>query len=369
MLKNITSKMRNINRIFLLTTIAPTIAATIYYGIIATDVYVSESVFVIRRPEKASGSGFGALLKTAGFSNGADEMYAAQSYVLSRDALHQLNRNSAFENSFTRQSISWFDRFNASGYYGTFEDLYQFYQKKISISYDTSSSIGTLTVRAHTREDSRRINEQLLKLAEGTVNRLNERARNDLVRVAEAEVADAKEKARIAANSLSQFRNRSGIIDPERQAGIQMQMISKLQDQLITTKTQLDQLRNFAPANPQIPVLQTTAQSITREIERRTKEVAGNRESLSGVAVSYQRFFLESQFADKQLTAMLASLADARGEARKQQAYIERISQPSLPDRPLEPKRLRGIVTTFILGLIAYGILSMLLAGIREHQD
>jgi capsule polysaccharide export protein KpsE/RkpR len=40
-----------------------------------------------------------------------------------------------------------------------------------------------------------------------------------------------------------------------------------------------------------------------------------------------------------------------------------------MPDEPEEPRRLRGIFATFVLGLVAWGVLSMLLAGIREHQD
>jgi capsular polysaccharide transport system permease protein len=142
-----------------------------------------------------------------------------------------------------------------------------------------------------------------------------------------------------------------------------------LQDQLITTETQLAQLQDFTPDNPQIPVLQTMAASLRREVEKQTSEIAGSRKSLSDVAVEYQRLYIESQFADKQLTTLLASLAEARSEARKQAAYIERIAQPSRPDKAVEPKRLRGIFTTFVLGLIAFGILSMLLAGVREHRD
>lgn len=368
-MQNLFAKIRNANKIFLATVIAPTAIAILYFGFIASDIYISESAFVVRRPDKPSGSPFGSLLKTAGFSNGSDEMYAAQSYVRSRDALRQLNRNEEFRKAYTHNLISSVDRFNPTGFFDSFEDLYQFYLKKIAINYDPTSSISTLTVRAYTKEDAHRLNEQLLQLTEATVNRLNQRARNDLIRVAEAELAEAKQKAQTAAQALARYRNRSGIIDPERQALIQMQMISKLQDQLITTNTQLSQLRNFTPSNPQIPVLETTAQSLQREIERRTKEIAGSKESLSDVAVEYQRLSLESQFADKQMAAMFASLADARSEARKQQAYIERIAQPSLPDTPVEPKRIRGILTTFVLGLIAFGILSMLLAGVREHRD
>ena len=71
----------------------------------------------------------------------------------------------------------------------------------------------------------------------------------------------------------------------------------------------------------------------------------------------------------QQLASALASLESARNEAQRQQVYLERIAQPSLPDVAQEPRRLRSIAATFILGLVAWGILSMLVAGVREHQD
>lgn len=361
--------LKSVNRLFIITVLLPTVMSIAYFGFMASDVYVSESVFVVRQPDKPSSSGFGVLLKTAGFSNANEEMYAAQSYVLSRDALHKLNRGKAFQSAFQDKSISWIDRFNPIGLWGSFEDLYQYYLRKIAINYDTASSLSTLTVRAYSSQEARNLNEQLLRLTEETVNRLNERARADLIHVAQVEVDEAKEESRIAAAALAEYRNRSGIIDPERQAAVQLQMISKLQDQLISIETQLDQMRNLAPENPQIDVLKTTARSLRQQIDEQTNDVAGNSQSLSGVAVKYQRLVVESQFADKQLAAMLASLADAKGEARKQQAYIERIAQPSLPDEATEPKRLRGILTTLVLGLITYGIFSMLIAGVREHKD
>jgi capsular polysaccharide transport system permease protein len=84
--------------------------------------------------------------------------------------------------------------------------------------------------------------------------------------------------------------------------------------------------------------------------------------------VQYERLELERQYADKRLAAAMASLQDAEDEARRKQAYIERIAQPSLPDEAAEPRRLRGIFAVFILGLVAWGILKLLLAGVREHH-
>lgn len=357
------------NWLFVLTVVVPTVVAIIYYGFLASDIYVSESQFVVRSPDKPTASGLGVILKTAGFSNAGDEIYSAQSYVLSRDALHAINRNDEFRRAYSDDSISLLDRFNAFGFSGSFEDLYRYYRKKVAIDHDNVSSISTLTVRAYSPDAAVKINRELLELAEGTVNRLNQRGRQDLIRFAQAEVDDAKGRSREAALNLARYRNVSGVVDPEKQATVQLQMISKLQDELIASRNQLLQLRAFAPANPQIPVLRTKIAALSHDINAELGKVAGSSRSLSAAAVQYQRFQLESQVADKQLAGSISSLEDARNEARRKQAYVERIEQPGRPDSAEEPRRLRGILATFVFGLIACGIISMLLAGIREHHD
>lgn len=366
LLKKIFGRVRPL---FLLTVVIPTALAVLYFGIFASDVYISESRFVVRSPDKPSTSGLGMLLKSTGFASAGDEIYAAQDFVLSRDALKALNQKNAFVRAYGASSVSIFDRFDPWGMGNTFEDLYKYYGKKVAVEQDTTSSIVKLTVRAYNAEDARRINEQLLEMAEATVNKLNERGREDLVRFADREVDEAKRKSQSAALALSAYRNEAGVVDPEKQATVQLQMISKLQDELIATRMQLRQLRALAPKNPQIEALDVRAKGLAREIDEQLGLVAGSSKSLSSRAAQYQRLFLESQFADKQLAGAMASLQDARNEARRKQAYVERIVQPNVPDDPLEPRRLRGIFSTLILGLAAWGIISMLLAGMLEHKD
>jgi capsular polysaccharide transport system permease protein len=360
---------RRVSPLFLLTVVIPTAASIAYYGFFASNVYISQSSFVVRSPDKPTTGGFGVLLKSAGFSNSNDEVYAAQDFIRSRDALRAIDRNREFEKSYSSPTISIFDRFNPLGLTGSFEDLYRYFTGKIDVNYDSSSSITKLTVRAFNSRDAYKFNEQLLELAEQTVNRLNERGRHDLIGFAQAEVDRAKLQSQIAASSLAAFRNRAGVVDPEKQAAVQLQMVSKLQDELIATRTQLAEIRRYAPANPQVESLQTRIGSLQRQIGEEANKVAGGQKSLAGTAERYQRLSLESQFADKQLAAAMSSLVDAQSEARRKQAYVERISHPNLPDEPLEPRRLRGIFATLVLGLLAWGILSMLLAGVREHQE
>lgn len=369
MQNTIFTRIASINRILLITVIIPTILAVIYFGFIASDIYISESRFVVRSPDKPATTGLGVLLKSTGFTNGGDEIYAAESFIQSRDALKALNKGGAFEQAYSAPNISFADRFNGYGFNGSFERLFKYYNDHIELQHETTASITTLLVRAYTAKEAYLVNAQLLRMAEETVNRLNERGRQDLIHFASVEVDEAKDRAREAALALSSFRNRQGVVDPEKQATVQLQMISKLQDEVIAGRSELLQLRSFTPQNPQIDVLDTKVRGLEHEMQQQLLLVAGGSKSLSSTAAQYQRLSLESQFADKQLAAAMSSLQDASNEARRKQAYLERIVQPSLPDQALEPRRLRGILATVLLGLIAWGILTMLLAGVQEHKD
>ena len=231
------------------------------------------------------------------------------------------------------------------------------------------SSISTLTVRAFSAEDAFRINQQLLEMSEVLLNDLNERGRQDMIRFANEEARNSEEKAKAAALALSIYRNEKGVIDPVQQSSIQLQQIAKLQDELIATQAQLTQLQTFTKNNSQIPSLRQRVRNLRRQIETETNRVAGGDRSLANKAAEYQRLALDREFADQQLGSALASLEQARNEAQRKQLYLERIVQPSNPDMAMEPRRIRGVCTTIVLGLIVWGILTMLLAGVREHQD
>ena len=74
------------NPLFALVVILPTVLAILYYGLFASDVYISQSQFVVRSPDKPSTTGLGVLLKSVGFSSSGDEIFVARSS--SRAAMH-----------------------------------------------------------------------------------------------------------------------------------------------------------------------------------------------------------------------------------------------------------------------------------------
>ena len=371
--KNLNLSLRDrfakVNKLFLVTVAVPTVLSVLYFGLIASDVYVSESRIVVRSPERASVTGLGAFLKGVGFSRAQDDSYTVRDYMLSRDALREVDKNLSVGKAYSSPSIDRISRFGGLDFDTSFEALHRYFLKKVDVQQDSASSITAVVVRAYTAEEARDINQKLLELSEGLVNKLNERGRQDLIKSATSEVAEAEKQSKAAALALSVYRNAKSVVDPEKQATVQLQQVARLQDELIATKTQLAQLRAFAPQNSQIGSLETRARTLQAAIDAENTKVAGGERSLANKAAEYQRLALEREFADKQLASALVSLEQARNEAQRKQVYIERIAQPSLPDIALEPRRIRSIVATFILGLVAWGILSMLFAGVREHQD
>jgi capsular polysaccharide transport system permease protein len=141
------------------------------------------------------------------------------------------------------------------------------------------------------------------------------------------------------------------------------------QDELIAARTQMQQLRVNAPQASQIDFLRSQIGSLESEIADQTAMLTGGSRSFSSAAIRFQELQLENELAAGQLELALGSLLEAKTEARRKLAYVERISDPSMPDDHAEPRRIRGILATLLLGLIAWGVLSTLIVGIREHRD
>jgi capsular polysaccharide transport system permease protein len=143
----------------------------------------------------------------------------------------------------------------------------------------------------------------------------------------------------------------------------------QLEDALIAAKTQYEQIAALSPDNPQLPTLKLKINTLQDAINEQSSRLTGSGKSLSSKAADYDRLVFQQTFTQQQLASTQQSLEQARNEARRKQVYIERLVQPSKPDYATLPKRLRGIFATLVLGIIAWGILTILLAGVREHRD
>lgn len=362
-------RAQRVDRLLLALVVVPTLLSAAYYGFIASDVYVSESRFVVRSPERPVNPGIGALLKGSAFAPSLDDTYTVHDFMRSRDALDRVDASLSLAKAFGARSIDPLSRFDVFGLDGSREALYRYYQNRLTIELDSASGISSLKINAFSPRDAYLINGALLEMGEQLINRLNQRAREDMINAATKEVEQAERRVKSAGAALAAYRNRKGVFDPERQSSIQLQLVSKLQDELIATRAQRAQLRSLTPDNPQLPGLNRRVKALQDELDGQMAIVAGGNRSLSQASADFERLALERGFAEKQLGVAVAALEQARNDAQRKQLYLERIVQPHKPDSPLLPRRARNIAATFLLGLVCWGILRMLLAGVREHED
>jgi len=358
--------------LFLLTVALPTLVATVYYGPIASNVYVSVSRFIVHSPQEErmqAGGLLGEFLQGAGNSRSQDASYAVQDYIQSRDALKALDREINMRQVFSGPRIDLFDRFPGLHLDHSFEEFYRYYVKHVGIQYDPDSSISTLTVSAYRPADAYRINNALLGISERLVNNLNDRSREDTIKYAQQDVEVAEQKATQASLALLAYRSKHAVFAPTKQAGIELEGIARLQAELISTNAELAQLKQLSPDNPQIPGLQSRAATLRSAIAGQASRVTGSSNSLSARAPEFEQLALQSTVADKELGLALAELDAARRDAARQQLYLERLVQPNLPDSALLPKRIRSIFTVFAVGLILWSVLALILASVREHTE
>ncbi|WP_262407808.1 capsule biosynthesis protein [Psittacicella hinzii] len=330
---------------------------------------MSESTFVVRSANnQATISTMGSLLSSVGVNKSIDDAYSVQSYITSRAALHTLEGTVDVRDYYSKQG-DWFSRFNTLRLNNSQEAFYQYFREKVSIRVDPVSGIATLRVKAYKPEEGQEINSRLISIAENRVNELNTRALNDAITFAKNNVERAQEYSLQTAKALMDFRIANKIFDVNAQTQALLQLIESLQADIVKNQAQISQLKASSPDSLQIKTLESRNRSLEHEIEVQMQKIVGDDSSLVGQSVVYQRLSLENSMAVEQLTSAISSLQAAQDEAMRKQLYLEVISPASNPDEAELPNRFYNILATFIIGLLLYGLTSLIIASVREHKN
>ncbi|MFL5240432.1 MAG: capsule biosynthesis protein [Rhizomicrobium sp.] len=347
----------------------PTALAAIYYGIIASPIYVSQSSFVIKSPGQKSVPtlSLANLVQTSGLSAGQEQTKEVLQYIRSRNALQDLQARIDIRSKYTSRGADLLSRFPQLFHDGSFENLYRYYGSMVSANVDSDSGLAVVETRAFTPDDAYLINVKLLDLSETLVNRLNERAEGTGIREAERRVEQAQIRLSNARVALSAFRNQQDIIDPAKQATGVLEISNRLVSEQAALQAQLDLMLRVAPRNPSIPALRNRIAAIGREVAAQNGRAVGTPTGIASKMGAYEKLNVEQEFATQMLTAASAALEQARTDAQKQQFYLERVVQPNKADEPTLPQRLKRILIVFAVSLCLYFIGWMLVVGILEH--
>ncbi|KQX44814.1 hypothetical protein ASE29_07915 [Ensifer sp. Root74] len=355
--------------LFVVIFLIPTVCSLLFVAI-ASGRYVSEAQYIVRGVNSVQAGALSNLLRTFGLSRSNDDSYAIESYVLSRDALTGLNKRIDIASVYRRPEADILTRYKT--YFGSdsIESLFDYYQNQIVIIRDFETGITTLTVSAYRAEDAKKILEELLALGEARVNEMNERSRNDLLRVAEQTVREAEKRVLESQLELTRFRFAELNVDLEQAAAGRVDIVMNLIKDLVKEEVSLSSLEESAPSSPAVVRQRRIVDALRDQVNVERSKIAGS--DVNGLAAqlgAYEPLILKKAMAERAYEASVRALDQAREEARRKQIYLEPIVKPHLPDKATMPRRIHTVFTVALLTFASFVMIYLLVSGGKEHMN
>jgi capsular polysaccharide transport system permease protein len=359
----------NVRAQFMALVVAPTVVASLYYGLIAAPQYVSTTEYVVRGVDAHHASGLASLLNTFGVSRAADETSAIESFLKSREVLGRINTHIDLPAIYGSHAADWFSRFPRFWERDSFESLFAYTRSFLSVSQDAASGVTRLDVAAFDPHSAQTLAEAMLAAASEMANNLNARAQVDTVDDAKNELREARDDVVKIQGELTAFRNSALLVDPLAFAGAMLKDIGALSLQRAQAETRIAEAERLSPDNPSLGALKANAGALDKKVDEERAKLAGGATALSGTVAGYERLTLLRDLAERRYGSALLSLQTAQAEAQRKRVYIEEIVKPNLPDEATEPQRLRDVLSTFVVGFMAFSLLWILSVGSKDHAQ
>ena len=358
-------------RMILLVIGLPMLIASTYFLLVATPQYQSEARFLVRTRSggPTASSALGSLLTSAGFTSSNEDALAIVDFIKSRDALDGVQRTLNLVEIWRRPEADLVARLWDSD--PPAERLLKYYKRMVNVSHDSSSGTVTLSVRAFRTEDAQAVAEALLTLSEGLVNKLGDRARENTLNVARAEVTRAEQRVIAAREAVTDFRVRERLVDPASEAKASLEIVAKLEATLTQARAELiEKTAYLRPGNPELRNVQNRIDALERQIAiERARITTDGQQALPQQLAGYERLLLEREFADKQLASATASLETARVDAQRQALFLARVVEPNMAQEAEYPKAGFILGSLFAILCVLYAMGWLVVAGVREHAS
>ncbi|WP_134681383.1 capsule biosynthesis protein [Paracoccus ravus] len=345
----------------------PSVLAGFYYFKVATPLYATNSQFQIQQADKSNSAGLGGLFSGTQLATNTDSV-AVQSYLTSRDAMLRLDREIGFKAPFQDMAIDPILRLDPDA---TNEKAYKLYRNSVKIGYDPTEGVVNMEVIAPDPELSQEYSLALIKYAEGQVDAMTSRLREDQMKGATDSYNDAEEKVKAAQQRVQELQEKLGVLDPAAEGSVIMGHIAELERQLADKRLELGQLE--ANAVPNRSRVQGVKGDISRLedmlVETRAQLTEGNAARGSLATISGQIRIAESDLLTRQelLAAAAAQMENARIEANKQVRYLSLSVAPVPPDEATYPKAFQNTVVAFLIFSGIYLMLSLTVSILREQ--
>jgi capsular polysaccharide transport system permease protein len=359
--------------LFVAMVIIPDLAAIVYFGLIASNQYVSEAAFTVSSGVIPKADGMGLVTGIPPILIIQDTQIVTN-YIESRAMVEALERTVGLRDAYSSKSIDWWARFRKDKPIERFTD---YWARMGSARIALPSGIVTLTVRAFSPEDAKRIADEVVRLSEDLINNLNERMRRDTVLASERDMQQAAQHLGNARMQMAFERNAQGLIDVGEASSAITDLVSQLEADLLKAKQEYQTtIRYVSDDAPQIRVLKSRIAAMQSQLEQTKARLTQSQQSastaddksLSGKIPKFAELELEERIAEKRYALSAAAVDSARMLSERRVLYLHEIVAPALPAEAKYPKRLLSIAVTFLASLLGWGLTVAAMTFVRNHM-
>lgn len=352
----------------------PTLLAAAYYGLIASDRYVSGTKMVLSEqaagPELALGAAKSSLLSLVGMGgegSQTSESAIVTNYLQSSEAMEAADKAIGLRQMWSASSIDYVSRLSTQA---SREDFHKYYKRHVTVVADPTEPVIEMQVEAFRPQDAALVAATLERLAQEKLNTAFVGMREDALQFARSEVARSEQQLATVNEKLRNFRNAHSDIDPTSSAKGVGTVTIALFAQLAATEAELRALLSYAREDS--PAVKT----LTARIEALKSQIAENRGLLAGdpkdqpyadLLATYEGLMLEQKFAQDSYTSAMAFLSSSRAALARQHAYLIDFLAPSLPEEATQPRSARNVLVVFIAAVLLWLIASLVGSALREH--
>lgn len=348
--------------------VIPVTVASVYFGFVASDIYVSEARFIVRSAMHNDLTGLAALVQNQGLSRAADETHAVNEYFRSRDGLRILVKEHQLTDVLSRPEADFINRFPNFYSKDTQESLYRHFRSMVTAEVEASTGLSRLEVAAFRAEDAQHIASALLASAEALINRLNERANRDALNYANAMLNAAARKVSEIERQITEYRQRERLIDVNQETTAAMEAVGRLSIELAQSRAALDQQVRLAPSAPSVGALRERISALSKQVDEFRSKIVGADGSIASKMQEYELLLLQRELAAKGLGLAMLNVEKAKQNAQLQYLYLQTIAEPNTPDEALFPKRLLWISMVTVVSLLLFLTVLSALRLVMEHQ-
>lgn len=355
---------------FLLGVVGPSLVIAGYLWTRAADQYASRVGFSVQREDPGSAMELlGGLGKFSGSSSSdTDILYEfLQSQKLVSDIDKQLDLHAIW----TRPDN---DPIFALAPDASLEDLVDYWNRMVKISYGAGSGLLEIEVRAFTAKDATNIAEALFAEGSDMINGLSAIAREDAIRYARDELDEAMERLKTARETVTRFRNENQLIDPTIDLQSQAGLLSNLQSQQAEALIRIDLLRETVrDDDPRLEQEKRKLAVIEKRIDAERAKLGYQGEARGGRAFAdvvgeFERLVVDREFAEKAYTSALAAYDAARAEARRQSRYLAAYMQPTRAESAAYPQRLTLWLVTTLFIFLLWSVMVLVIYSLKDRR-